>query len=125
MSNLWIDEQVDDLSSATPVRQPRINTDTSRHIGCPIWWFKLVFPIVRGKNELAVALYIYRLRTIRHSRTIVVSNERLAAELGIDRYAKYRALRRLTEAGIITVRRRNKRALEIVFRKRRRRGNGQ
>ena len=56
-----------------------------------------MFPIVRGKNELAVALYVYRLRIIRRSRTVVISNTGLLTELGIDRYAKYRALSRLAE----------------------------
>jgi hypothetical protein len=80
-----------------------------------LWWFKLVFPIVRGKNELAVALYIYRLRIIRRSRTVVISNTGLLTELAIDRYAKYRALRRLADARIVQVRRHNKRALKVVF----------
>jgi predicted transcriptional regulator len=52
-------------------------------------------------------------------RTAAVTNELLLTELGIDRYAKYRALRRLADAGIITVKRRNKRALEVVFRRKR------
>ena len=81
-----------------------------------MWWFKLVFPIVRGKNELAVALYIYRLRIIRRSRTVVISNTGLLTELAIDRYTKYRALRRLADAGIVQVRRHNKRgAQNYVF----------
>ena len=79
----------------------------------------LVFPLVRGKNELAVALYIYRLRTIQRSRTIKVSNTRLLTELGINRFAKYRALRRLAVAGIITVKSYPQRSLEVVFHRRR------
>lgn len=78
--------------------------DSLGHIGCPLAWLRDVFPVVHGKNELAVALYLYRLRTVRRSRTIKVSNARLLDELGINRFAKYRALRRLADAGIITVR---------------------
>jgi hypothetical protein len=85
-----------------------------RFIGCPVAWFEQVFPIVRGKNELAVALAAYRLRVVRHSRVVVISNVYLA-RLGIDRFAKYRSLRRLADAGLITIRRRNKQALEIEF----------
>ena len=88
---------------------------TVRHIGCPLWWFRLVFPVVRGKNELAVALYIYRLRIDPPQPHVAVSNTRLLAELRIDRFAKYRALRRLADAGIIKVKRHNKRALKITF----------
>jgi hypothetical protein len=96
-----------------------------RFIGCPLWWFEQVFPIVHGKNELAVALAAYRLRVIRQNRVVVVSNVYLA-RLGIDRHAKYRGLRRLADAGLIVIRRDNKRALEIEFRsKRRPRGDRQ
>ena len=84
-------------------------------------WFMQIYPVVRGKNELAVALYIYRLRIIQHSRTVKVSNVRLLTELGIDRFAKYRALQRLAKAGIITIKRPTARSLEIVFHQQRRR----
>jgi hypothetical protein len=96
-----------------PIQESRRSSDGG-HIGCPLSWFKLVFPIVRGKNELAVALYLYRLRTIRHSRTVRVSNSGIA-ELGIDRFAKYRALQRLADAGLISITRRDGRAMEVTF----------
>jgi hypothetical protein len=89
-------------------------------IGCPLSWFKRVFPVVHGKNELAVALYLYRLSKVCGSRTMVVSNERLLAELGIDRYAKYRALRRLAAAGIIILKHHHKRAIQVTLHRRRR-----
>jgi hypothetical protein len=121
--DLWTDEQTDDLDRLPSSRQRTGRTEGDRHIGCPLWWFKLVFPIVRGKNELAVALYIYRLRIIRRSRTVVIFNTGLLTELAIDRYAKYRALRRLADAGIVQVRRHNKRALKVVFCRKRGRGS--
>jgi hypothetical protein len=89
-----------------------------RFIGCPLWWFMQVFPIVRGKNELACALAVYRLRIIQHSRIVSVSNAYLT-KLGIDRYAKYRTLRRLAGAGLLVIRRHNKRALEVEIRSKR------
>jgi CRP-like cAMP-binding protein len=116
--DLWI-EAPDDLAVKSALaRQLRAATDTARHIGCPLWWFRLVFPIMRGKNELAVALYLYRLRSIRRSRTVVVTNERLLTELGVNRFAKYRALRRLADAGIITLRQGGQAALEVTFARR-------
>ena len=118
IDDLWIEGQADDLNAQRIRRRAaRVNTDTDRHIGCPLWWFALVYPAVRGKGELAIALYLYRLRVIQRSRTVKVSNERLSAELGIDRFTKYRALRQLAAAGIIALRRRNKQALEVVFRR--------
>jgi hypothetical protein len=89
-----------------------------RFIGCPLWWFMQVFPIVRGKNELACALAVYRLRIIQRTRIVSVSNVYLA-KLGIDRYAKYRTLSRLADAGLVVIRRHNKRAYEIEFRSKR------
>jgi hypothetical protein len=111
---LWIEGQ-DDIMNAPAAKQRGWAAELGQHIGCPLKWFVWVYPVVRGKNELAVALYLYRLRSIQHSRTVKVSNMRLLTELGIDRYAKYRALKHLAAAGVITVRRRPHRSLEIVF----------
>jgi hypothetical protein len=110
LESLRLNADIMDVRVRPPHRQ-----NASRHIGCPLSWFKRVFPVVRGKNELAVALYLYRLRSVQHRRTVVVSNAPLLAELGIDRYAKYRALKRLAGAGIVTLKRDNKRAITIVF----------
>lgn len=109
MNDLW------DAPDVKPVRRSTRSATAARHIGCPLSWFRLVFPIVHGKNELAVALFLYRQRVIQQSQTVVLTNVRLAAELGIDRHAKYRTLRRLADAGLIRILRRNKRALEIAF----------
>jgi hypothetical protein len=35
---------------------------SSRLIGCPLWWLKAVLPVVHGPRQLAVALFLYRLR---------------------------------------------------------------
>jgi hypothetical protein len=93
-----------------------------RHIGCPLSWFKLVFSVVRGKNELAVALLLYRQRSIRRSKTIAVSNLGLLAELGVDRFAKYRALRRLADAGLVVVKQNGKQVPEVTLLSPKRRG---
>jgi hypothetical protein len=117
--NLWTDGQVDDLTDAkAPTRGASAN---ERHIGCPMWWLAWVLPVVHSKGELAVALYLYRLRVIHgfRARTIKVSNGRLAVELGIDRFTKYRALRRLATAGIIGIQRRDGRSLKITFNRKR------
>jgi hypothetical protein len=114
---LWI-EGPDDLASTGRGRGR--TADSPRHIGCPLSWFMLVFPVMHGKNELAVAIYLYRLRTIQRSRTVRVSNMRMLTELGVDRFSKYRALLRLAEAGIITLKRRGAgRSLEVVFNRKR------
>jgi hypothetical protein len=98
------------------------NKPDERFIGCPLWWFKRVLPVVQGKSELAVALAAYRLQAALRSRTVAVSNVYLA-RLGIDRFAKYRAFDRLEAAGLIVIRRRNKQTLEIEFRQNRSKRN--
>jgi hypothetical protein len=118
---LWTKHQPDDLLNQPAHDRRNGHLPAARHIGCPMQWFMQIYPVVRGKNELAVALYIYRLRIIQHSRTVKVSNVRLLTELGIDRFAKYRALQRLAKAGIITIKRPTARSLEIVFHQQRRR----
>jgi hypothetical protein len=127
VSNDLFIEGPDDIANAPlPKRRQRRQggsagngNSVGRHIGWPLSWFTWVYPVLHSKGELAVALYLYRLRAIQHSRTVKVSNVLLLVELGIDRHAKYRALRRLADAGIITVRRKPHRSLEIVFHRRR------
>jgi len=117
-ANLFTDAGTDPLE---PIKQPlkhskRVRvTDGNRFIGCPVWYFKLAVSTVRSAHELAIALYIYRLRIVHRSRTVTLSNERLSAELGINRSAKYRALRKLTDAKVIRLKRRRGRATVIIF----------
>jgi len=56
------------IEEAKRTRKPPPVEDASRHIGCPLWWFKAVYPIARGKSDLAVALFLYRQRAIQGSR---------------------------------------------------------
>src|SRR5215468_4738850 len=64
--------------------------EADRHIGCPLPCFQQVYSIARSKGDLAVWLWLWRLRSIRRSRTVKVSNSGLA-ELGISRFTKYRS----------------------------------
>jgi hypothetical protein len=80
---------------------PEGEVETERLIGAPLWWFNAVFPIVRSKSELAVALYLWRRRVVCGGhKTFDVPNGELKS-LGISRYAKYRTLDRLSAAGAI------------------------
>jgi hypothetical protein len=116
VEDLFDDSKGDPLADVPSAEE----VDAGRHIiGCPLEWFKLVFSVVRGKNELAVALYVYRLCIVRGNHTAIISNVRLLTELGIDRFAKYRALRRLVDAGIVKIRRRGAGSLEVTLLKKR------
>ena len=72
----------------------------SRHIGCPVDWLAWVLPLVRSKEQLALALYLYRRCHVCHSNTVTVPTEELE-ELGLGRWAKYRLLVSLEQAGIL------------------------
>jgi DNA-binding transcriptional ArsR family regulator len=95
-------------------RVPSKSESGDRHIGCPVRWLKLVLPAVGGA-KLAVALYLYRLRVVQHSRTVAVPNGWLRDELGISRRTKYKALTDLERAGIIRIQRKGREAPTVTF----------
>jgi hypothetical protein len=134
--NLWEDTHgVDDLADVTPSWRaarskvkasaaPKGAAGADRFIGCPKWWWDAVYPISRGKAELAVAIFLWRQRVIQRgsstiATTIAVTNVSLSGEMGLDRRAKYRAITLFEAAGFITVVRCNKKALRVTFRPRR------
>jgi hypothetical protein len=118
-SDLFTDDGTDPLDDkpspkTKQTRRVRV-TEGGRFIGCPFWYFKLAVATMHSAHELAVALYVYRLRMVHHSKTVTLSNERLFGELGINRSAKYRALRKLSDAKAIRVKWRSGRATVITF----------
>lgn len=85
-------------------------------IGCPPEWLRRVIPIVNTKEQLAVALWVYKRSKVCKTEWFSVSNELLQIELGLSRKIKYTTLRRLEQAGAIAIRSRgrgNKCALEV------------
>jgi hypothetical protein len=73
------------------------------HLGCPLAWFNRVLPLVRSKEQLAIALYLHRRRSVCGSATFTVPNRELYEELGLTRFTKYRTLRYLERAGVIAI----------------------
>jgi hypothetical protein len=98
-----------------PRPKPQVQA-RNRHIGCPLVWFQRAYAAARSKGDLAVWLWLWRLRTIRGSRTVRLANGGLA-DLGITRYTKYRALKRFAEAGLIDIDRKEGNATVVAFRK--------
>jgi hypothetical protein len=81
---------------------------SSRHIACPVPWFTWLLSRVDGRggggtNQLAVALYLYRRCCIANSDTVTVPNSEIEELLGIDRFAKSRALRSLERYGVLWI----------------------
>jgi hypothetical protein len=88
---------------------------TDNFIGCPMWWLKLVFPLVNSKSQLVVALYLWRRRIVCGNRkTFDVPNGELTA-LGIHHRTKYRTLARLEAADVISISRRRKSTLTVTI----------
>jgi len=77
----------------------------SRMIGCPVSWISWVFPRIsdQGKNQLAIALYLYRRCCICGSDTVTVPNNEIEEIFGIDRFAKSRALRGLERREVLWI----------------------
>ena len=111
--DLW-DDGPDDLARTPKVKKPHTRR-RSRFIGCPVSWLKRVLPTVRSAEQLAIALYIYRLTIVRRSKTITVSNAELQLEFGIDRRVKYRALSCLKRTGLIQVEDKTGRAIIVTL----------
>ena len=84
-----------------------------QHVGCPLEWLKRVLPLVKTKEQMAVALWLHRRRAVCRNALFTVPNKALQEDLGISRRVKYGALQRLEEAGAIAIIREGKHALKI------------
>jgi hypothetical protein len=85
-----------------------------RFIGCPVSWFQWVVPLVKSKEQLIVALWLYRQSRICGSPTVTVPTKGLQ-HLGIGRWAKYKLLPALQQAGVLTIERRSGRAIKVTL----------
>jgi hypothetical protein len=86
---------------------------TDYHIGCPLEWLKRVLPLLKTKDQLAVALWLHRRRVVCGSELFTVPNEKLKEELGLSRKVKYGALYRLEKAGVVTTIHNGKSAIQV------------
>jgi hypothetical protein len=84
-----------------------------QHIGCPLEWLKRVLPLVKTKEQLAVALWLHRRRAVCRNALFTVPNKGLQEDLGLSRKVKYGALQRLEEAGAIALIRDAKHTLQV------------
>ena len=84
------------------------------YLTCPLAWLARVWPLLRSAEQVLVLQLIYRRCLLARSRTVALPNGELAA-FGVSRYGKYRALTALGEAGLVSVRRRNGRAVRVTL----------
>jgi hypothetical protein len=115
-------EDYDSLDHVELHREPQ---DGHLFIGCPLEFLRLAVEATTTSGELAVALYVYRLSKVRRSKTVKVANGALERELGINRWVKYRALRKLAKAKAILLhpRKGNTASTVTLLRERVRRGH--
>lgn len=89
-------------------------TPKDKLIGCPWWWLQCVLPVVKSKDQLAVAIYLWRRRIVRGNRKMFdVPNVELLT-LKISRKTKYRTLDLLAAAGLIKINRSSAKAAPVV-----------
>ena len=92
--------------------KPKRKRRNGRLIGCPLPWFVWVFPLVKSKEQLGVALYLYRRCCICSEATVTVPTAELT-ELRIGRWAKYRLLLSLEKAGILRIINHGRRTMKV------------
>jgi hypothetical protein len=72
------------------------------YIGFPVSWLKQVLPVVASKEQLVVALLVFR--RLRYDKPVPIPNDEIS-ELGIDRHIKYHTLVALERAGLVELER--------------------
>ena len=108
--------EVDTLPAGhTQKRRKQKCAPKDRLIGCPVWWLRRVRPAVTERDQIVVAIYLWRRRIVCGRETFDVPNGELRA-LGVSRKIKYRTLELLATADLIKVTRRpGKAAPEVTI----------
>ena len=102
IGNLFEDIESDPLWQTAGLLAKAPPRPAEGYITVPLAWLARVLLVIRTPTQLVVAEMIYRECLLRRSKTVPLSNGDLG-ELGISRYAKYRALAWLREAGVIAI----------------------
>jgi DNA-binding transcriptional ArsR family regulator len=102
-----------DDSESDPMDSPLSKT-ASRHIGCPLAWFKRVLPLVGSADQLAIMMWLHRRRRVCGGKEwFTVPAKALEEDLGLSRYTRYRALQHLEQAGGIAISRDGNKAMRV------------
>jgi hypothetical protein len=80
----------------------------------PLAWLARVLPVVLTPTHLAIALLLYGKCLRCRSQTVALSTGELKP-LGISRYAKYRALTWLRDAGVVAIESRTGRSMRVTL----------
>jgi hypothetical protein len=85
------------------------------YVTCQLAWLARVAGVVNTPSQLVVALVLYRECLIRRSPAVALSNGAVR-KLGLSRYAKYRALAVLEEAGAVKMEALKGRSIRVTLR---------
>jgi hypothetical protein len=98
MSDLWINGP-DDIANVKMIDQ----SSKDSFMGFPVWWLLHVMSVVNTKEQLVVALCLWRRRAVcGNHKTFEVPNGELQV-WGISRHIKYRTLKKLAAADVIKI----------------------
>ena len=103
MSNELFADGGDPLGGDPHWRKGRKLKRGGRHMGCSLPWFVWVIPLVQSKEQLGLALYLYRRCFICKSDTVTVPNNELRDLMDISRFGKCRMLKSMEEAGVLQI----------------------
>jgi hypothetical protein len=111
ITDIELEELLEQAHSPRSLKQ----IPNERLFGCPMWWLRRVLPVVVSKQQLVVAIYLWRRRTVcGDHKTFDVPNAELRS-LGISRKVKYQALEWLASAGLIKIGRKGKEAVTVTI----------
>ena len=65
----------------SPKRKPKRSL-SAQYVGCPLKWLQWVARLTKSKQQLLLALYLYRRCHVCHSRTVDVPTGDLADKIG-------------------------------------------
>ena len=94
----------------------------TEHFGCPLAWVQRVLPLVGSAEQLAVAIWLHRRRIVCGGKEwfkvpgkewFTVPAQKLNEELGLSRYARYRAFNHLKQAGGLAVSHNGNKAMRV------------
>lgn len=110
MPNEWAKKRLSELEAAAPVKR---KARKDAFVQVPLGWFEAATRATRSPQAFVVVWLLHRAWRAK-SQTFPVPNDHLGRR-GVSRYAKYRALKKLEGAGLITVDRRDHKTLIITL----------
>ena len=83
-------------------------------IGCPLAFIRRVLSLVGSAEQLVITIWLHRRRVVCGGKEwFTVPAQKLEEELGLSRFARYRAFKHLEQAGGIAIRYNGQKAMQV------------